>query len=137
MAGIKDALSKGIATINVKTDNFMELTKSKTHINTMQEECNALYVNIGTAVYQQWQAKDEVSVAEVEPLLLQLKQKMLEIEQEKLKIENLQKIEEEILGKKNAAQVPGNGDRIFCSRCGTENSAGYRFCVSCGQPLTK
>lgn len=136
MAGIKDVLSKGITTINVKTDNFMEQTKSKTHINTLQTECETLYGKIGQEVFLRWQAEGEVSVAAVEPLLQQIRQNMLEIEQEKTKIESLQKAEEEILGKKNAT-APVAGNQIFCSQCGAPNSQEYRFCCSCGQPLVK
>ena len=28
-----------------------------------------------------------------------------------------------------------NSGRIFCTKCGTANKAGYRFCVKCGTKL--
>ena len=30
-----------------------------------------------------------------------------------------------------------NGDILFCSKCGTQNTVGSTYCVSCGSPLTQ
>ena len=38
MAGFKDKFSKGLTTINVKTNNFMEQTKINTYISTLETE---------------------------------------------------------------------------------------------------
>ena len=74
MAGLKETFSKGITTINVKTNNFMESTTIKTHINTLESECKALYEQIGATVYQQWTGGD-TSIVAVETYLQQVKGK--------------------------------------------------------------
>ena len=28
-----------------------------------------------------------------------------------------------------------NSDKVYCTKCGTANKAGYRFCVKCGTKL--
>ena len=37
---LKDSLTKGITAINVKTNNFMEQSKCKTYISTLESEIN-------------------------------------------------------------------------------------------------
>ena len=86
MAGLKETFSKGITTINVKTNNFMESTTIKTHINTLESECKALYEQIGATVYQQWTGGD-TSIVAVETYLQQVKGKQEEIAAEYAKLE--------------------------------------------------
>ena len=47
MASLKESLSKGITTINVKTNSFMEESKCKTYISTLEKEIQILKQNIG------------------------------------------------------------------------------------------
>lgn len=51
MASLKESLSKGITTINVKTSSFMEESKCKTYISTLEKEIQILKQNIGEIVY--------------------------------------------------------------------------------------
>ena len=51
MASLKESLSKGITTINVKADSFMEESKCKTYISTREKEIQILKQNIGETVY--------------------------------------------------------------------------------------
>lgn len=141
MAGFKETFSKGLTTINVKTNNFMESTTIKTHINTLESECKTLYETIGESVYQQWM-KGDFSVESVEAYLMQIKGKQEEILAERGKLEGLQKMEEDILGKKTqpaqtAQAAPAGGAQMFCSQCGSANSSAYKFCCKCGAPLSK
>ena len=140
MAGIKETFSKGLTTINVKTNNFMEGTTIKTHINTLESECKALWETIGESVYQQWM-QGNFSIASVESYLMQVKGEQEEILAERAKLDGLQKMEEDILGKKTqpapAAAAPTGEGQIFCSQCGSANSNIYKFCCKCGTPLSK
>ena len=146
MARLKETFSKGITTINVKTNNFMESTTIKTHINTLESECKALYEQIGATVYQQWTGGD-TSIVAVETYLQQVKGKQEEIAAEYAKLDGLQKMEEDILGKKaqpmaatpvvSASAAPVAEGQIFCSQCGSANSSNYKFCCKCGAPLAR
>lgn len=136
MAGIKETFSKGLTTLNVKTNNFMEGTTIKTHINTLESECSELCRQIGENVFGQWM-KGDVSIGAAEPLLQSMKEKQAEIAGERAKLEELQRMEENILGKKNPAPAPAGGEQIFCSQCGGVNSSIYKFCCKCGAPLVK
>ena len=141
MAGLKETFSKGITTINVKTNNFMEGTTIKTHINTLETECKALYEQIGTLMYQQWMNGDS-TIAAVEPYLQQVKGKQEEIAAEHIKLDGLQKMEEDILGKKSqaapaAVTAPAENGQIYCSQCGSVNNSNYKFCAKCGAQLLR
>ena len=46
MASLKESLSKGITTINVKTNSFMEESKCKTYISTLEKEIQILKQNM-------------------------------------------------------------------------------------------
>ena len=135
MAGFKETFSKGLTTINVKTNNFMEETKIKTHIGTLESECSALYNQAGVMLYQQWKSGN-VEIESFRGILTELEQKQQQIEQAKESIENLKKMESDILGKKNQ-DIPAGVSQIFCSQCGEPNNSNYKFCCKCGSPLVK
>lgn len=143
MAGIKDAFSKGLTTINVKTNNFMEETKVKTYISTMENESKNLCTTVGRKIFEQWQ-DGTVDINSVTEELQELTRLQKEIEKSQEKIQELQKTEEAILGKRPAETAAGavqgdipEGERIFCSQCGGVNSTAYKFCCKCGAPLAR
>ena len=131
MATLKDKFSKGLTTINVKTNNFMELNKINTYMSTIENEIADLKKQLGEQMYLKWM-QDELDLAQFESYSNSIKEKYREIEMQKEKIEQLQKEEQQILGTN-----PGNQgqETIFCSNCRTANAANYKFCVKCGSPL--
>lgn len=133
MANLKDSFSKGITALNVKTNNFMEENKCKTYITTLENEIRDLKTEIGATAYQKWVA-GESYVESAEPILAQIKEKYLEIDRQKQKIEQLQMEEKQILGSQNASAPAGN--KKFCSQCGAPNEMNYKFCCKCGAPLS-
>ena len=67
MAGIKEMLSKGVTSVNVKTSNFMEINKIKTYINTLNDEILDLQKIIGRKTYEAWKNESfDVSMIEQE-----------------------------------------------------------------------
>lgn len=135
MAGIKETFSKGLTTINVKTNNFMEETKIKTHIGTLETECRTLYTKAGEMLFQQWKSGNIV-MDDFQGILAEVDQKLQQIETEKENIQNLKKIESDILGAK-PQPVPNAVSQIFCAQCGATNNSNYKFCCKCGSLLVK
>lgn len=130
----KDKFSKGITTINVKTNNFMEENKYKTHISTLESEIKKMTFSLGETVLLNWETNSD-ALKNVEAICLQIKCKKEEIAELKIKIEELQEEEKRILGEVNSQQSAE--DVIYCSRCGTKNLSSYKFCSKCGAPLVK
>ena len=130
MATIKESFSKGLTALNVKTNNFMEENKCKTYISTLESEIAELKSRIGDAVYAKW-IKGEDDRAEIEPMLKSIQEKYHEIEGQKEKIKQLEEQERQILG----GAAGGSAEVCYCSQCGAQNAANYKFCSKCGAPL--
>ncbi|HCI25541.1 MAG: zinc ribbon domain-containing protein [Roseburia sp.] len=129
MASLKESLSKGITTINVKTSSFMEESKCKTYISTLEKEIQILKQNIGEIVYAKSVAGESYE-EEVTKIIEQIQSKYAEIEQQKATIEQLAVQEKQILGNQSATV-----NIKYCAKCGAQNAANYKFCSKCGTPL--
>lgn len=133
MAGIKDSFSKGLATINVKTSNFMEENKLRTSIATQEKEIEDLKFSVGEIVYKNWE-KESFSLQLVVEELEAIKQRYDMIADMKKQIDDLSQKEKQILGNASGDKDAGNRT-MFCPKCGTESKKGYRFCEKCGNKL--
>ena len=134
MASLKDTFTKGLTTLNVKTNNFMEESKCKTYITTLENEIAGLKQKLGDDIYISWMNQGDLT-AGVEETCKQIQNKYQEIEAQRLKIAQLQEEEKQILGAAPAQNAMPEGETIFCSQCGTKNSVNYKFCCKCGAPL--
>lgn len=131
MAGFMESLNKGLATINVKTSNFMDESKYKTEISTKEKEIACLKSEIGNIVYEN---RDDFSMDMVEDKLNTITEKYEAIENLKSMIASLPEKEKNILGV-SQSQHQDNTSRVFCTNCGAPNTPGYKFCEKCGSPL--
>ena len=104
MASLKESLSKGITTINVKTNSFMEESKCKTYISTLEKEIQILKHNIGEIVYAKSIAGEGYE-EEVAKIIEQIQGKYAEIEQQKAAIEQLAVQEKQILGSQSTVNI--------------------------------
>lgn len=134
MASLKDTFTKGLTTLNVKTNNFMEESKCKTYITTLENEIAGLKQKLGDDIYTSWMNQGDLT-AGVEETCKQIQNKYQEIEAQRLKIAQLQEEEKQILGAAPAQNAIPEGEIIFCSQCGTKSSVNYKFCCKCGAPL--
>ena len=134
MASLKDTFTKGLTTLNVKTNNFMEESKCKTYITTLENEIAGLKQKLGDDIYTSWMNQGDLT-AGVEETCKQIQNKYQDIEAQRLKIAQLQEEEKQILGAAPAQNAMPEGETIFCSQCGTKNSVNYKFCCKCGAPL--
>lgn len=132
MSDIKKTITKGITTINMKTNNFVEQNKSKTYITTLREEIKSLQCTIGEVLYQNWKA-GSADIKDVENYLTTISEKEQLIKEQEAHIREIQTQEQQILGTENANNA--ESDVIYCSMCGAQNKNGYKFCIKCGKPL--
>ena len=130
MAGLKDAFSKGITTLNVKTNNFMEQNKINTYISNLEKEVRELKLLAGSTMYDQWR-NGESDLSRVQETFQLINQKDSEIQQQRYKLEQI-KLEEERILNNQSQQTPG---QVYCGQCGAQNADNYKFCVKCGTPL--
>lgn len=145
MASIKQTFSKGITTLNVKTNNFMEQNKIKTYITTLESEINNLKALAGGELYEQW-TNDHFEIAQLEENLKAISQKYEDIKIQQTRLEQLLIEERQILGTPqnnpgmqqdhpDTSQNSQPGNTIFCSQCGKPNAINYKFCAKCGESL--
>lgn len=144
MASLKDTFTKGITTLNVKTNNFLEESKCKTYITTLENEITELKRKLSDDVYSSWVSQRDITAA-AEEICKQIQSKYQEIEAQKARILQLQDEEKQLFGatpvqNTSASVIPAqnsipDGEAIFCSHCGTKNSKNYKFCYKCGSPL--
>ena len=128
MASLKESLSKGITAINVKTNSFMEESKCKTYIATLEKEIQVLKLNLGELVYSKSIGGEDYQEQAAE-IIKGINEKYEEIEQQKKNIEQLAVEERQILG---SAET---GTWKYCAKCGAQNAGNYKFCSKCGTPL--
>lgn len=133
MAGFKSTLEKGITTLNVKTNNFMEESKCKTYIATLEKEINALKLSIGNSVYDNWTNNEDVMNG-IEEFLQKIKEKEQEIRVQEERIRQLSVEEKQILGVTDDRTGMAE-DAVYCSQCGAKNASNFKFCVKCGASL--
>ena len=133
MANLKESLTKGITAINVKTNTFMEESKCKTYISTLENEIKELKSAIGEKVYANWSSDKEIT-EDINELLQKIKEKYQEIDVQKERMVQISQEEKQILGTA-ANQTTEAAGTVFCSQCGTSNAANYKFCSKCGTPL--
>lgn len=124
MSTLKQTISKGITTINMKTNNFVEQNKSRTCISALEEEITNLKITIGETMYSNWKTGNK-EVDEVQKYLEMIKEKEELIAKEQEKIREMELQEKQLLNGGNVA----NKNVIFCSMCGAQNMTGYKFCV--------
>lgn len=135
MATLKDKFTKGLTTINVKTNNFMEQNKINTYITTMEKEIVELKAQVGEAVFRQWN-DGNFEIANIEGVLNTIKAKYAEIEVQRGKIEQIIMEEQQILGTMQGQDgMNRQGGASFCSKCGAQNSGEFKFCMRCGNQL--
>lgn len=126
MENLKNAISKGIATFNVKTNNMLESNKCKTYIAALEKELAELECTIGKSVYDKWKP-GEICIEGMDGIFSQIEERHKLIEEQKNLIEKIKKEEERYLG--------SNQGIIYCTACGGANKKGFKFCVKCGVSL--
>lgn len=133
MATIKESFTKGITTLNIKTNRFIEVNKCKTYIATLEEEIKDLKYKIGDLTYGKWEHIEDEKTS-IDSMVHDIHEKREEIAMQEEKIKKLQEEEQQILG--NSVSI-GKDDTgmLYCSQCGMKNPVHNKFCCGCGKPL--
>ena len=131
MSTIKNTLSKGLTTINVKTNSFMEQNKIKTYISTLENEIVSLKTAIGEKIYTSW-INGGIDTTMIASELSAIRAKEEMIMEQRRRLQQIENEEKQILGNNNMNPNPGF---VFCGACGSKNNAGSNFCIKCGNKL--
>lgn len=142
MADIKNMFSKGLTTLNVKTANFLEINKIKTYISTLKGEIEALKLELGAALYENWKAGDAPATAEMEEKLRLIQEKEELIAAQEAEAERLAEMEKQILGEADkpaapAASEPAGDPVLVCPNCGQVYDRVFKFCRKCGTRMNQ
>ncbi|WP_270807529.1 zinc ribbon domain-containing protein [Clostridium fessum] len=139
MADIKNTFSKGLTILNVKTANFLEINKIKTYITTLQTEIDTLKMELGRELYQNWAASETPVSEAMEEKLNLIREKEVQIAEQKRAEAALLEQEKQILGEtaQPAAPVYNNPSMpenpvLICPNCGQVYEQPSRFCRKCG-----
>lgn len=141
MDSLKGVFSKGLTTLNVKTSSFMEESKCKTYISTLEKEIRELKYQAGDAMYDAWKNQTD-NQEKINELLQSVADKETMIQKQNEMIKELAEQQHQILGSRQlqsqqqpAASVQPAAGVVYCAKCGTQNQGSYKFCVKCGEPL--
>ena len=122
---IKGSIDKSVATVSIKSNEFVEITKFKTQISSLEKEIEALQLTLGKGYYRLW-ASSANDFAELEDICAEINRKEAEIQNCKNEMEELQN---------NNKKILGNEGENKCPVCGATNKAEAKFCVGCGNKL--
>lgn len=122
---IKGSIDKSVATVSVKSNEFVETTKFKTQIATLEKEIEELQKTVGKGYYRKW-CNEELDFEEINEVCGVIKAKEKEIENCRQEIENLQNESKKILSAEDGNKCPS---------CGAVNKENAKFCAGCGMKL--
>lgn len=121
----KSSLNRGIATISVKTSSSLEKSKLRTHIESLKNEIQKLYLEVGEVSFTQWMNHDENSSV-LEGLFSEIQAKQNAINELSEELNSIDERDNKILGLQTEKTA------IICPQCGAAYTAPAKFCRSCG-----
>lgn len=133
---LKQGISRQLTKINLKTSSFMEETKIKTYIDTLENEIAELKKQCGEVGYQMW-AEKQFHQERLIPIYQKIEEKYCLIMEQKQNIEDIRRNSRTVLGnqpddEKHETSPTGESR---CPNCGEVCMAGMKFCRRCGTRL--
>lgn len=129
---LRSSLNRGITTISVKTSSSLEKTKIRTHIESLNNEIQKLYYEIGQTAYNKWCNEDPDNTA-LAQLFEDVKAKQQTIAELTESLNSIDERDNEILGTK--AEKPAAAPGTTCTSCGAVYETPVKFCRNCGNKL--
>ena len=129
---LKSSLNRGITTISVKTSSSLEKTKLRTHIESLNNEIQKLYSEIGKTAYDKW-ANGDPDCAALEQLFQQVQGNQQTIAELTEELNSIDARDNQILGTKTEKAPEPQG--ITCPNCGAKYETPVKFCRNCGSKM--
>ena len=130
----KSSVNKGITTISVKTSSSLEKSKIKTHIGTLTKEVDDEFKAIGAKAYKLWEdGADDYSV--LIPEFEAVKAKLEQINSLDVELNSIDDRDNQILGTATQNAPVDDTPKFFCTNCGQQYSAPFKFCRKCGHKM--
>ena len=127
---MKMGINKGVATVSTGSKTMVEKTKINSVIKTLEDEKNELTRILGNKIFVFCSENTEGDIprAEVQSFCDEIEKRNVQIEQQKVRIQDLDAEMSQVMGTTSASIS------AICS-CGYENSPGAKFCARCGKKL--
>ena len=127
---MKMGINKGVATVSTGSKTMVEKTKINSVIKTLEDEKNELTRILGNKIFVFCSENTEGDIprAEVQSFCDEIEKRNVQIEQQKVRIQELDAEMSQVMGTTSASIS------AICS-CGYENSPGAKFCARCGKKL--
>ncbi len=129
---LKQGFSKQITKLNMKTSSFLEETKVKTYIGTLQSEIQELKVQAGELGYDAYVNGQDVS-AQLKEIYDGITIRYQTIRQQEELLQQQAMRNKQVLGGMQAQAAAEAA--IFCPNCGERYATAVKFCRKCGTKL--
>lgn len=138
---LKNTFDRGIATVSVKSESMVEMSRIKAQIQNLQRQQAALTAQLGGELYEMWKA-GSVDQERLEAVCGEISACEQGIDEQNRRMEQVRKEEQQLLGVQPAQQQasaaqPSASQGLFCPSCGMQNPAGAKFCIGCGTKITE
>lgn len=135
---IKSTFDRGLATVSVKSESMVEISRIKAQIQGLQKQQTTMISRLGEEMYAMWKS-NEMDRERFEQLCGEISGVEKTVEELNRRIEQVRTEEQQLLGTSapaaGAAPAAAPAQGLFCPACGTKNQPGARFCVNCGGKL--
>ena len=139
---LRSTFDRGIATVSVKSESMVEMSRIKSQIQNLQRQQAALTTQLGGEMYEMWKA-GEMNRERFQEVCSEIYACEQAIAEQNRRMEQVRAEEQQLLGTPPAAQPAASAQPAaqpqaagaFCPNCGTQNPDSAKFCVGCGTKL--
>lgn len=131
---IKKTITKSVVAVNVKTSVYLDTSKLKIQISSIEKEIQEDYLTLGKSVYLLWK-NDTRSFETLSDTLQMVQEKYSKIDSILLDIEELEKHERDVFGAKVVTVATNECNVFSCKVCTTQYTTQVKFCKKCGNKM--
>ena len=131
---LKSTFDKGVTAVSVKSESIVESSRVRMGIATAQKKMEDAIHALGETFYRDWSA-NALNMDALQAECERIRAIGEEIENLKLRLEQIKAEEEKFLGAQKKPAPAESGNFVFCSKCGKRLDASARFCDECGAQI--